>query len=164
MNNRNIINSFLDKKKKKTFLNKFEKYSEYIKNNEENFSSELYEIISSSWYYDPRSHKCPHDGSIDKIFIQDDSFEGNQTINIIIELFSAYGDYKLIYEYVKVKNYILNYNKSIHLGSHGDWLIDIFILKEKGCIEHSIVFSEMVEIIICCEEIKIVFEKITSTN
>lgn len=164
MNIRKIINSFLEKRRREKFCWKREKYSEHLHINKENFSFELFEIISSSWYYDPRSHKCPHDGSIDKILIQDDSFEGNQNIDIRIELFSAYGDYKLIYDYLKVKNYMLNYNQAIHLGSHGDWLIDIFILKEKDCIEHSIFFSEKAEIIICCEEIKIEFKEITLTD
>jgi hypothetical protein len=158
---------FSKSKRNKVFDWDLQKYFDYLKENLNYISPNLYNIITQRSYLDPSDHRCPHDGNLISVEISEQidplgsRFEGK--LDCKIKLRGAYEDYEIVYTYKGIKRYSFNYPDYIYESTHGDWLIDRFLFsKEKNLIQ-LIMFSSKALFEIECKDINIEFVELSDS-
>jgi hypothetical protein len=145
--------------------NIFKDYMNYLEEIKNDLPSNVYDIFSNPYYYDSQNHKCPHDGWIETLLINERYTKENRQdsiIDITIKLLGAYHDYFIYFNYKNVINYSLEMKKLSQVGNkgHGDWLIDEISLVNNNILIHEIEFSSKAQWRISCTDLDISYEEI----
>ena len=124
----------------------FERYRAYLERNRSRFSRGAYELACSSWYYDFRDHRCPHDGWLESLVIRERTnaaAEGERSVSIEVKLLGAYHDGYIVFTYPEV----FSYDFGLHdgQGGHRDWRYDEFRLSDGGHLIHEVEWSGVSE-------------------
>ena len=118
----------------------FERYNNYLKQNEAAFPPRAYELATSNWFYNPGDHRAPHDSWLESCQISEtQERKGNRrSCSVSLRLLGAYHDGHIEIIYPKVFSYTLLNLKPGEVTSHGDWRYDEFRLSERGNLIHEI--------------------------
>jgi hypothetical protein len=138
---KNGVHSFGRRTRRKTPAVKtaFERYSNYLQQNEAAFPASAYELATSDWFYNPRDHRCPHDAWLESLQILEkpDTGPRQRSFSISLRLLGAYHDGHIEIAYPKVYAYSFQ-NPSPNANSHGDWRYDEFRISDRGHLVHEI--------------------------
>jgi hypothetical protein len=117
----------------------FERYHDYLKQNETAFPSGAYQLATSDWFYYPNDHRCPHDAWLESLQMKESSVrKALKPCSISIRLLGAYHDGHIEITYPRVFSYSLQCFMPGDVGTHGDWWYDEFRLSERGHLIHEI--------------------------
>lgn len=117
----------------------FDNYRVYLQANSNTFPPSAYSLATSNWYFDPADRRCPHDGWLESVTIDELSSGPRHEVRsceLTIRLLGAYHDGHIEFVYPDVRAYDM---KMITLKKgHGDWTYDEFRLSESGRVIHEI--------------------------
>jgi hypothetical protein len=118
----------------------FERYHNYLQQNEAAFPSGAYELATSDWFYNPSDHRAPHDAWLDTFQISEtpEHKAHQRPCSISLRLLGACRDGHIEITYPKVFSYSLLSFLPGKVMSHGDWRYDEFRLSERGYLIHEI--------------------------
>jgi hypothetical protein len=118
----------------------FERYNNYLKQNEAAFPPRAHELATSNWFYNPGDHRTPHDGRLESCQISEtQELKAHRRLySISLRLLGAYHDGHIEIIYPKVFSYSLLGSMPGEVTSHGDWGYDEFRLSERGYLIHEI--------------------------
>src|SRR6266702_766002 len=103
----------------------FERYSNYLKQNEAAFPPRAYELATSDWFYDPNDHRCPHDAWLASCQMTETPVrKALKPCSISIRLLGAYHDGHIEITYPRVFSYSLQAFMAGGVTCHGDWRYD----------------------------------------
>jgi hypothetical protein len=117
----------------------FKRYQAFIAENRERFPSRALELATSTWFYDSRDHRCPHDAWLEAAAIEEPA-EGERrerrTVAMRIRLLGAYHDGHIELYYPRV----FRYQMDLYDGTsgHHDWRYDEFRLTAENRLIHEI--------------------------
>lgn len=120
-------------------LTAFAKYRRYVEENRAGFPSGAYELASSNWYFDFHDHRCPHDGWLESLTMneaQSGADAADRHCSIRLRLLGAYHDCIIEMHYPIVYSYQFE-NRASARGNRG-WRYDEFRLSEGGRLVHEI--------------------------
>ena len=120
----------------------FQRYKEYLQDNQCRFPKSAYALANSDWYMNFTVHKCPHDAWLESIRINESSSGENHEergVSITIRLLSAYHDGYIEFHYSQVFEYKLH-SFSLSRG-HRDWRYDEFRVDDENRLVHEIEWS-----------------------
>ena len=49
----------------------FRRYRDYLSTNRSRFPPQAYELASSEWYFNPKDRRCPHDGWLESLLMDE---------------------------------------------------------------------------------------------
>lgn len=114
-------------------------YEAYLAANRERFPPSAIALAMSTWYYDFRDHRCPHDAWLEEMRLEESAtgarFE-NRTVALRVRLLGAYHDRRIEFYYPQVYNYELTLGRGQH--GHCDWRYDELRLSDGGHVLHEI--------------------------
>lgn len=118
----------------------FERYSNYLKQNEAAFPPCAYELATSDWFYNPNDHRAPHDAWLESFEIAEtpEHKAHLRSCSISLRLLGAYRDGHIKITYPRVLSYSFQNLMAGKVTSHGDWRYDEFRLSERGHLIHEI--------------------------
>jgi hypothetical protein len=118
----------------------FERYRDYLRQNQAAFPSRAYELATSDWFYDPGDHRCPHDAWLETFQMAETPERKPQprSCSISLRLLGAYHDGYIEIAYPTVFSYSFLGSMAGKPVSHGDWRYDEFRLSERGHLIHEI--------------------------
>jgi len=120
----------------------FRRYRDYLDTNRSRFPPHAYELASAEWYFNPTDHRCPHDGWLESV-LMDEPASGERheqrTVAMRVHLLGAYHDGHIEFYYPRVFAYALNVTDAV--GGHRDWLYDEFRVSPEGHLVHEIQWS-----------------------
>src|SRR6266567_6369199 len=127
---------YLGKNREQDVGGAYEHYQEYLREHRAEFPSSAFSLGTAAWYYDPQDHRCPHDGWLESIVIDEkaDIDGGKRATAIRIRLLGAYHDGHIKLVYLKVFAYTLQ-GAGCDRGL-GDWLYDEFRISPNGHLTH----------------------------
>jgi hypothetical protein len=117
----------------------FDTYRRYLQEQRERFPAGAWALATSSWYFDGDDHRCPHDGWLEKLEVDEvgtGARRANRICSIRILLLGAYHDCLLELTYPAVHSYLIE-----NMGSPegvGDWRYDEFRVTDDGRLIHEI--------------------------
>lgn len=109
----------------------FDRYAAYLAAHRDRFPPLAWELATSTWYFDARDHKSPHDSWLEWAKL----VEGSLTVR----LKGAYHDGFIELHYPGVVRYLLD-GADVAQG-HRDWRYDEFRVDAHGRLEHEIEWS-----------------------
>jgi hypothetical protein len=116
-----------------------ERYAAYLRDNEERFPKGALALARSEWYFNFFDHRCPHDGWLEQMAIEEPSSGARhqiRTVRMTLRLLGAYHDGYIELHYPRVFRYRLD--NSVLSGGHGEWRYDEFRVTSEGHLEHEI--------------------------
>jgi hypothetical protein len=117
----------------------FERYRDYLKQNEAAFPPRSYQLATSDWFYYPNDHRCPHDAWLVSFQMTEMPVrKALKPCSISIRLLGAYHDGHIEIIYPRVFSYSLQCSMAGNVTTHGDWWYDEFRLSERGHMIHKI--------------------------
>lgn len=140
-----------------SFIDAFNLYQDYIRQNEFKFPRSLLELLRSDWYFNARDPRCPKDSWL----VKQGLVNGYDPVKRIktgaefeIVLLGAYHDCYLHYRY----NEVVELKTDGHAGSllqkdYDSWRIDEFSIDGDGLINHRICFLSGIIWSIKCKSI-----------
>jgi hypothetical protein len=120
----------------------FAEYREYLESNRTRFPVGAFGLATSTWYYDPQDHRCPHDAWLEAATIEEPAKGERHEVRstaLRIRLLGAYHDGHIELLYSNVVRYELGL--AVGRRGHGDWRYDEFRLTESGHLLHEIEWS-----------------------
>lgn len=117
----------------------FRRYRAYVEAERSRFPPSALALATSDWYFDSVDHRCPHDAWLQHLVLHETGRgERRQERRVVlqVELFGAYHDLVLTFEYGGVHRYLLD-GKAVHEG-HMDWRYDEFRIAESGRLVHEV--------------------------
>ena len=119
----------------------YKAYVAYLNSIKDRLPREVYNFALADWHYDFRNPKCPHDGWVQEIKIEEIA-KGERheirTTQIEIKLLGAYHDRLQKVTYTGVSSYTFSAPASNQ--GHGDWIIDEISLSDSGLVVHEPIF------------------------
>jgi hypothetical protein len=119
-----------------------EAYHQYLQKHKQKFPLELWQVITSDWYYDPTDHRCLHDSALESLNVTDSTHlkeTSGSDISITLKLMGAYRDGYTTYTYRGVARYAVQMDiVKIKHKPPCDWLADEFLLTDSDLIRHEI--------------------------
>jgi hypothetical protein len=118
----------------------FERYRNYLRQNEAAFPPRACQLATSDWFYNPDDHRAPHDAWLEFFQISEtpDREAQQRSCFISLRLLGAYHDGHIEITYPSVFSYSLQSFTPGEVTSHGDWRYDEFRLSERGHLIHEI--------------------------
>ena len=129
----------LDAQRKDDVVGAFRSYREYIEGLRGKMPASAFDLASSDWYFNFNDHRCPHDGWLEKITIEEPSSgerSEERTTSIRILLLAGYHDGFIEFHYPEVFRYRLDTVDSSQ--GHRDLRYDEFRLSDEGHVIHEI--------------------------
>ncbi|PYO57011.1 MAG: hypothetical protein DMD83_11450, partial [Candidatus Rokuibacteriota bacterium] len=83
----------------------FESYRDYLERMRSKFPPRAYELATSTWYYDPRDHRCPHDGWLEEVIVSETGSGERAEVRAVsmrVRLLGAYHDGHIELSYPRV--------------------------------------------------------------
>ena len=114
----------------------FARYQAYVSDNRSAFPLSAYSLASSTWYFDSRDHRAPHDGRLLSLRLIESSDTDKPTISLETHLQSAYQDGVIVIRYPRVFSY--SFSLSDASEGHSDWRYDEFRVAPNGHVLHEI--------------------------
>lgn len=117
----------------------FRAYLEYLEENQRRFPPSAFDLATSSWYYDHRDHRCPHDAWLRELRIEEPASGERleqRTVALRVLLLGAYHDGHIELYYPRVFRYDLTLEDG--KDGHRDWRYDEFRLSDDGHLLHEI--------------------------
>jgi hypothetical protein len=117
----------------------FDKYRDYLRENQARFPASAFALASSDWYFDFRDCRCPHDAWLETALLEEPATGERRevrTSKLTVTLLGAYHDGYLEFVYPKVYAYQADMSHADH--GHGDWRYDEFRVSEHGRVIHEI--------------------------
>ena len=117
----------------------FRAYQQYLTANARCFPQSAFTLATSSWYYDASDHRCPHDGWLEELRIEEPATGERLAQRIItfrVRLLGAFHDGHIDLYYPRVFGYQLALESGE--GGHRDWRYDEFRVNDKGHLLHEI--------------------------
>jgi hypothetical protein len=121
----------------------FGRYQEYLASVREHMPPSAYALATSSWYFDNRDHRAPHDAWLETASVVerfDPDEPKRRTVAVELRLLGAYHDGYIELSYRDVSRYRIDLSpreKDSRRG-HRDWRYDEFRLASHGRVEHEI--------------------------
>lgn len=116
----------------KDVVGAFSRYTQYLRDNKENFPESAYMLATSDWYFSNVAHRAPHDARLTKFQIN----EFNGASSALIRLRSAFDTGFIEFRYSNLISY--NLSSELLTSGHGDWRYDEFRLDAHGNLIHEI--------------------------
>jgi len=122
----------------------FKEYQRYLEHYRDRFPASAWALATSDWYFDFANQRCPHDGSLQWIKIEElegGEEPGDKLVSIKTRLRSAHGNGWIEFHYPRVYSYRLALFSDYNYGSrhgHADWLYDEFRWAGEGRVMHEI--------------------------
>lgn len=116
----------------------FESYRDYLERMRSKFPPRAYELATSTWYYDPRDHRCPHDGWLEEVIVSETGSGERAEVRAVsmrVRLLGAYHDGHIELSYPRVFAYQLGARPQ---RGHQGWRYDEFRLTEDGHVLHEV--------------------------
>jgi hypothetical protein len=117
----------------------FRDYRQYLAANQRRFPPSAFSLATSSWYFDPHDHRCPHDAWLQELRIEEPASGERlerRTVALRVLLFGAYHDGQIELYYPRVFRYELSLDDGEH--GHRDWRFDEFRVDDEGYLVHEI--------------------------
>jgi hypothetical protein len=120
----------------------FERYQAYLRNVREVMPIGAYSLATSAWWFDPRDHRCPHDGWLEALNLEElpNAATEVRRLRMQVRLLGAYQDGHLLLHYQDVGPYSLSSYPTSNAKTfrHRDWRHDEFRVTAEGRVEHEI--------------------------
>jgi hypothetical protein len=121
----------------------FERYQEYLASVRDQMPPRAYTLATSTWYFDSRDHRAPHDAWLESARVVEDARPGQprqRSVRIELRLLGAYHDGIIELHYDDVSRYRIDLAPHESEAGHGhrDWRYDEFRLAANGRVEHEI--------------------------
>ncbi len=126
----------------------FRRYRKYLMSVGDRFPEAAFEIATSTWWYDPKDHLCPHDAWLRSVSIREDGSGDRgeeRRVSIQSELLGAYHDKVLTLTYVDVVRYSLDGYDLDRSGGHYNWRYDEFRLGDDHRVVHEIEWASVLD-------------------
>jgi hypothetical protein len=118
----------------------FERYRNYLKQNEAAFPPRAHKLATSDWFHSPHDHRSPHDARLESLEIAE--MPGPKahlrSCSISVRLLGAHHDGHIKITYPRVLSYSFQSFMAGKVSSHGGWRYDEFRLSERGHLIHEI--------------------------
>jgi hypothetical protein len=118
----------------------YERYRNYLKQNEAIFPPRAYALATSDWFHNPKDHRAPHDAWLESFQMSETSErqQHERSCSISLRLLGSQHNGHIEITYPKVFSYsLLSFGPDM-VKSHGDWRYDEFRLSKRGHLIHEI--------------------------
>ena len=130
---------YLAKEREEDVVAAYERYQNYVRENEARFPRGAFALATSEWWHWPHDHRCPHDGWLESVSVVEEGSghrRESRVSSIRIRLLGAHHDGHIEIFYPRVVRYRLDSPSSGR--SMGDWRYDEFTLSAEGNVIHTI--------------------------
>lgn len=134
----------LDGERENDVVAAFRNYRQYLNSVRDRFPPNAYELATSSWWFDPNDHNCPHDSWLEKAVIHEPSQGERHEVrktDLNLTLLGAYHDVRIHLFYSGVAALNID-GRSLEKG-HGDWCYDEFRVSDDGFLIHEIEWASI---------------------
>lgn len=136
----------------------FKRYSAYVEQNKSRFTTNVYELASSNWYFYANDHRCPQDARLVKFMMVEEEkkrkiskpladtdrnlkglFAGD-TVHLQVRLLNTFADGVIEFVYINLKEYKM---RAVDISrGHWDWRYDEFRVTSDGFMLHEIEWGQ----------------------
>lgn len=121
-------------------------YVKYLNSISQKLPKSAYEFAAAEWHYNFNDHRCPHDGWLDMLAIENHYTRDGGSCSlpsITLKLLGAYHDGFIVLTYNAVMSYSLSTEpRIIARNDPADWLYDEIRLSDNGNVLHEIEWSD----------------------
>jgi hypothetical protein len=120
----------------------FDRYRAYLEAEKDHFPRQAHALATSEWYFDFNDHRCPHDGWVEQVIIEERPVEVDirrRQVSLTLRLLGAYQDGIIELHYPTV----FAYSVATFASNHADLRYDELRLSESGQLIHEIEWCGM---------------------